>query len=30
VFRVELPAVLAVLPPRAPQGGTTSVPSRLH
>ena len=31
IFRVELPAVLAILPPRgAPQGGTASVPSRSH
>jgi two-component system NtrC family sensor kinase len=31
VFRVELPAVLAVLPPRtASQGGTTPVPSGSH
>ena len=31
VFRVDLPAVLAVLPPRgAAQGGATPVPSKLH
>jgi two-component system NtrC family sensor kinase len=30
VFRVELPAVLAVLPQRAPQGGSTPMSTKLH